>query len=456
MKRDLSVVVARLVLFLRNKGSYKEFLKCRGTDAQLLLDFLQDLLDLDSFSVVKPLIIKALLRLSGVSGIHPRCLPLSGLEEVGEQLAGGGFGDICKGLVDGQSVCLKIMRIFEDATIKAALKGFGREALIWRQLCHPNVLPFFGIYYLDKRLCLVSPWMECGNVMQFLTAHKPTDAERLSLILDMALGLQYLHKEEIVHGDLKALNILVTPSHGACIADFGLSAVTDAMTVQFTHTTATARGGTARYQAPELFRAGNPARIHCGSDVYAFACVCYEILTGKPPYHEMSNDMAVMMSVAQGHRPPRPISCSAPALDGLWELMQKCWEEDTKMRPKTSDIVDCLAGPSVGAHPTPLTSDWHDEFTSKFRRSVQAEPLLPSVAEIEGMLFGNKAVAACLECFPDREPFNRNRNEQVLSSVAQQPKRRHEDPNSEDAMSEESAAKKSKPWTESDSESDVI
>jgi hypothetical protein len=69
--------------------------------------------------------------------------------------------------------------------------------------------------------------------------------------------------------------------------------------------------------------------------------------------------------------------------------MQKCWEEDTKMRPTTSDIVDCLAGPSIGAHPTPLTSDWHDEFTSKFRRSVEIETLLPSVAEIEGMLFGN-------------------------------------------------------------------
>jgi hypothetical protein len=42
MKCDLSVVVARLVLFLRNKGSYKEFSRCRGTDAQQLLDFLQD------------------------------------------------------------------------------------------------------------------------------------------------------------------------------------------------------------------------------------------------------------------------------------------------------------------------------------------------------------------------------------------------------------------------------
>jgi hypothetical protein len=50
------------------------------------------------------------------------------------------------------------------------------------------------------------------------------------------------------------------------------------MTVQFTHSTVTARGGTARYQAPELFEVENPVRIHYGSDVYAFAGVCYEVI----------------------------------------------------------------------------------------------------------------------------------------------------------------------------------
>ncbi|KAJ7809852.1 hypothetical protein B0H14DRAFT_2288499, partial [Mycena olivaceomarginata] len=68
-------------------------------------------------------------------------------------VAGGGFGDIWKGLVRGQSVSIKIMRIL------TALKKFGREALIWCQLCHPDVLPFFGLYTVQNRLCLISPWM---------------------------------------------------------------------------------------------------------------------------------------------------------------------------------------------------------------------------------------------------------------------------------------------------------
>ncbi|KAJ7883532.1 kinase-like domain-containing protein [Mycena olivaceomarginata] len=381
---DLSVIVARLVLFLRNQESYKEVLSSRGTPAQRLLDLLQDLLDLDFFAVVRPLIFQALLQLSRASGLHPRCLVLSELQKVGPQVTGGGFGDIWKGLIRGQSVCVKIMRIFEDSNVQALLKEFGREAVIWRQLCHPNVLPFFGIYYLEQRLCLIAPWMDNGHIMKFLAAKNPTNPKRLSLV---TFGLHYLHENKIVHGDLKGLNILVTPSHRACIADFGLSAIAEAMTVRFTHTTVTARGGTARYQAPELFEVGNPAPIHYGSDVYAFSCVTYEILTGKVPFYELRNDMAVMTRVAQGYRPPRPDSCSSPDLDGVWELMQKCWEEDVQTRPTASQIVEWLGGPLIGAQKASSTSDWSHEFTSKFRRSQQAEPLLPSVSQIEHMLF---------------------------------------------------------------------
>ncbi|KAJ7845457.1 kinase-like domain-containing protein, partial [Mycena leptocephala] len=67
-------------------------------------------------------------------------------------------------------------------------------------------------------------------------------------------GLQYLHEQNVVHGDLKGLNILVTPSGRACIADFGLSSIANAMTMRFTHSTANTGAGTARYQAPELLQ----------------------------------------------------------------------------------------------------------------------------------------------------------------------------------------------------------
>lgn len=111
-------------------------------------------------------------------------------------------------------------------------------------------------------------------------------------IIDVAMGLEHLHKEQIVHGDLKGvcciffrtdapnhlslqMNILITPSGRACIADFGLSTITDAMSLALTNSTANPQGGTARYQAPEVL--SGKRSNHYGSDVYAFACVCYEV-----------------------------------------------------------------------------------------------------------------------------------------------------------------------------------
>ncbi|KAJ7719093.1 kinase-like domain-containing protein [Mycena maculata] len=382
LNRDILVVVVRLVLLLRAPESYKEFLASRETDAQAFLDLLQNLLDHDSFLAIRPLLFKALLRLSRASGLYPTCFALSGLQKVGHQVAAGSFGDIWKGLVRGQSVSVKIMRVFQETDVQATLKEFGREAVIWRQLCHPNLLPFFGLYYLDKRLCLVSPWMQNGNILEYLRK-EPAGTNRLSLILDVALGVEYLHRNRVVHGDLKAINILVTPSRRACIADFGLSSIADVITLRFTHSTAIVRGGTTRYQAPELLR--GESHNHFGSDVYAFACVCYEILTGKAPFFEIFNDAAVMFKVLGGSRPARPDGC----FDGLWDLLQDCWKENQAERPTSGQIVQRLVGPSILATTTQSTTDWDEEFSSKFRRSLQIQPLLPSVTQIEHMIFGD-------------------------------------------------------------------
>lgn len=99
--------------------------------------------------------------------------------------------------------------------------------------------------------------------------------------------------------------------------------------------------------------------------------------------------MAVMFRVLGGDRPPQPTSCSGTAeLESLWKLLQNCWEENPDIRPTASQIVERLVGPTIRATTTSFTTDWGDKSTSKFRRSLQARPLLPSVTQIEHMLFG--------------------------------------------------------------------
>ncbi|KAJ7289733.1 kinase-like domain-containing protein [Mycena rebaudengoi] len=122
-------------------------------------------------------------------------------------------------------------------------------------------------------------------------------------------------------------NIFTTPSRKACIADFGLSSIiTSISSIPFTHSSRRAQGGTARYQAPELHLGGHNDQK---SDIHGFACVVYELLTGKAPFPELRTDAAVAMAVLEGRQPSCLPPCSGtPSLDGLWNLLEKCWEKD--------------------------------------------------------------------------------------------------------------------------------
>ncbi|KAK7037359.1 hypothetical protein VNI00_011109 [Paramarasmius palmivorus] len=92
--------------------------------------------------------------------------------------------------------------------LKEKLKEYLREAIIWRQLKHPNLVPFLGLYYLDdtqQRMCLVSPWMENGNLVEFLRRQPPEAVDHIQLMYDITNGLSHLHASKIVHGDLKGV-----------------------------------------------------------------------------------------------------------------------------------------------------------------------------------------------------------------------------------------------------------
>ncbi|KAJ7614073.1 kinase-like domain-containing protein [Roridomyces roridus] len=330
---------------------------------------------------------KALLRLSANSELYPRCFTLTDLGHE-KLVAGGSFSDVYMGHLGGQCVGVKMMRVFGDSNIDAALKSFGREAIIWRQLSHPNLLPFYGLDKFRQRLCLVSPWMEKGHLGGFLKKEICETDRLLSLILDIALGLKHLHAMGVVHGDLKADNVLVTSSGRACIADFGLASITSSMSsIQFTPPSKASRGGSMRYQAPELHRGGyNDLR----SDLYGFACVVYELLAGTVPFSELPSEMAVMFAVLEGRRPSCPPSCSGtPALEGLWALLQDCWHADPETRPTAARVVERLRG-DVGASESSIQSesDWDCTSTSRFRRLLLGKQPLPMLVEFENMVSG--------------------------------------------------------------------
>ncbi|KAG6918047.1 hypothetical protein DXG01_016703 [Tephrocybe rancida] len=217
-----------------------------------------------------------------------------------------------------------------------------REVVPWAQLSHDNVLPFSGLCEIGDshgRLGLVSPYLENGNVMQFLKRNPL--ANRQPFILDAAIGLSYLHENGYVHGDIKGANILVTDTlpgpPRACLADFGFITVTDSGGPGSVSLTSKAmEGGTIQYEAPELRDPEIPYRRTSSSDVYALSMASYEILTGNIPYPGKTNNQ-VMVMVSLDRRPIRPAF-----LPESTEPHDYSWQQDPGRRPTAHEIVDRL------------------------------------------------------------------------------------------------------------------
>ncbi|KAF9255255.1 kinase-like protein [Marasmius fiardii PR-910] len=330
---------------LRDKKRSKELLENVGEDAQLLLDTLQALVRLPGIPTsLRSSILKMMLRLSKKSGLFPQCLIIENAEKLGDYaVGGGGFGDVWKGKIGEQVVCLKVVKAYLTSDVQKLLKDYVREAIVWQQLEHPNLLPFMGMHYLNEartQLCLVSPWMEQGNLTKYLETTPKEDIDHYLLVHDVASGLSYLHRMKIVHGDLKGLNILITPDGRACIGDFGLSQVADSHAIHLTSTSTNSSTGTIRWSSPELLMP--PCTPSTFSDMYAFAGVCYEIFTGNVPFHGLNDGAVIFAVMVKREHPSRPESTLLN--DGMWNIMVDCWNSDPRLRPTASELPASVTG----------------------------------------------------------------------------------------------------------------
>ncbi|KAJ7588097.1 kinase-like domain-containing protein, partial [Mycena floridula] len=388
-------IIAQIQVILQDKETYRTFVSQTGDEARNLLSLLHELIDWPELPTrIRAEFTAALVRLSKKSGCYPDLFGLSGLIRSGSHaVVAGGFGDIWQGLLKGRKVSVKVARVFLDGDVQQFVKAFYTEAILWGQLSHPNVLPLYGIYYLDSedrsQLCLVSPWMENGNIVEFLRKAPAGSVKHHSLISDIACGMEYLHKSSIVHGDLKGLNILITPSHRACLMDFGLASVANSAIPNWT-SLSVQQGGTWRWQAPEILQA-QPNSFK--GDVYAFGCVCYQVrqltliwvYTGRVPFHDISNDMAVSLKVINGHRPSRPAELPESD-DNIWKLIEDCWKADPGERPIAAQVVQRLSGPGNTPSLTNTDSEWDESFPRDLRRSLRHQKIVPSDKELADLL----------------------------------------------------------------------
>ncbi|EAU83453.2 TKL/TKL-ccin protein kinase [Coprinopsis cinerea okayama7 len=268
-----------------------------------------------------------------------------------QKVANGGFSDVYLGelvsrLRPTRMVAVKALRgvHLRGAEARAKLiQRLYREAGLWCSLNHPNVLPFLGLS--EESICegcpaLVSPYCRNGTVFEYVQAYPHIN--RLPIIRGIANGLQYLHSQTVVHGDLKVDNILMSDTGQPLLCDFGRSKFETrrGFTTVFT--------GACNYMAPELFQQGDtdasePTTTKA-SDVYAFSLVCVEVLSGQRALPRFRMEHQLMAFVVNGGRPRRDKLEPLPVepTNWIWPILEACWQHNPYDRPTMKNIAELL------------------------------------------------------------------------------------------------------------------
>jgi serine/threonine protein kinase len=242
--------------------------------------------------------------------------------------------------------CKYVIKTFKKIEGQEQNPSFRFELDFLIKLHHPHIVRLMG-YSLDCfRTSLVLEWMpsDLRKLINDRTKTKNStspfsEPEAKSLITQIAAGMAFLHGQHVFHKDLKARNVLVhehPDSLHAKITDFGAS--------QDFYVASHVKGvGTGYWRAPEIFRAMQDNRqfeYTAKADVYSFAMVCYEILSGKEPFkdHKWSQYDFLIESSVVHERPSLPGNPNDP----LNKLIRTCWDDVPEQRPTFRDILSKL------------------------------------------------------------------------------------------------------------------
>src|SRR6202162_1679897 len=310
-------------------------------------------------------------------------MPLSASTKLGtysvlSQIGAGGMGEVYQAhdIKLGRDVAIKVLpeAFAHDAE---RLSRFQREAKMLAALNHANIATIFGLEHSDGVQYLVMELVAGETLQQRVKRDGPVPVEEaLTIAKQIAEALEAAHEKGIIHRDLKPANVKVTPEGKVKVLDFGLAKAFagDATNEDMGNSptlsmAATMQGvilGTAAYMSPEQAKG---KAVDKRTDIWAFGCVLYELLTGKQAFHgEDITDIlaAVVRAEPDWKRPPSNISPS------IRVLLQRCLRKDRRQRTPDAailriEIEDVLAAPKdSGATQAALAS------TSKLLLAVGA------------------------------------------------------------------------------------
>jgi Tol biopolymer transport system component len=285
-------------------------------------------------------------------------------------LGAGGMGEVyeARDTKLGRNVAIKVLPA-AFVNDPERMSRFQREARMLAALNHPNIATIHGFEQSDGLHYLVMELVTGQTLAARLKAGPLRVEETLKVAGQLAEALEAAHEKGVIHRDLKPANVKVTPEGRMKVLDFGLAkafAAESHMDLSQTPTLSEEGRilGTPAYMSPEQARG---KAVDKRTDIWAFGCVLYELLTGRAAFRSetVQDTIAAVLE-----REPNWNSLPANTPQKIRDLLRRCLQKDSQRRLHDAadariEIDEALAAPPGLSADTaaPATKSWRERFT---------------------------------------------------------------------------------------------
>ena len=253
--------------------------------------------------------------------------------EIVKALGKGSYGTVytVKSRLDSNIYVMKKMEL--NHLKESQQRECYREVSILRKVSHPNIIKYYSSFLENESLCIIMEYAELGDLYTLIKHYKRHQKFFDELLLwrisyEVLTGLEYLHSNNIIHRDIKCLNLFLSKDHHVKIGDLGVSTIS---AIGGMHCT---RVGTPLYLSPELVK---QVPYDYKTDIWSFGCSLYHLASLEPPF--TGNNLIVLgNNIVKGRPKELPMMYS----NELKLFIEKMLTKRPEKRPSAKEAKDLI------------------------------------------------------------------------------------------------------------------
>jgi len=227
------------------------------------------------------------------------------------ELGRGGMGAVYLAEQPGLGREVAIKELIQSAD-PVALRRFLQEAQVMARTSHPNLVQVHDMELQGNVNYLVLEFIKGRSLRAWMNEAQIPPPQVFAVMHGILQALDYAHRHQIVHRDMKPENVLISDEGQVKVADFGIARLLDDTGLGGTATKTGTTVGTPQYMSPEQV---SSSKVDGRSDLYSAGIVFYELVVGQPPFTASDADGPFTLMAKHVQAPPKPPSVFKPGLN---------------------------------------------------------------------------------------------------------------------------------------------